>query len=106
LEKDLTHIIDEFVNKIIACSDPVKIILFGSAARGTYTQNSDLDFLVVVKDGVHRRNTAHTIYNNITDINYSADIIVATEEDLITYKDSEWNVISPAVKEGKTVYAA
>lgn len=106
MKNKVFEIADTYVKKIIECSDPVKIILFGSAAKGSMGKYSDFDFLVVMKNGSERRKTAHKIYKNIREIDYSADIIVVTEEDVDTYKDSEWNVINPALREGKILYAA
>ena len=40
---------------------PVRIVLFGSAA-GEMRAKSDLDVLVIVPDGQHRRRVAGTIY--------------------------------------------
>ncbi len=54
---------------------PKKIILFGSAVRGEMTENSDLDLLVVVPPGVHRRQTAQKIYRNLIGVGFAADII-------------------------------
>jgi len=48
------RLLDEIVARTVAVAQPVRIILFGSAARGTMGPDSDLDLLVVVRDGVHR----------------------------------------------------
>jgi predicted nucleotidyltransferase len=37
---------------------PLRIIVFGSAARGEMQPDSDVDLLVVMPDGTHRRRTA------------------------------------------------
>ncbi len=39
----------EITRRILSVSDPEKIILFGSYARGENNTNSDLDLLVVMK---------------------------------------------------------
>ncbi len=41
-------ILDELVRRTVQAVDPVRIILFGSAARGKMGPNSDLDILVVI----------------------------------------------------------
>jgi predicted nucleotidyltransferase len=48
-------IIDERVRRIVEAVHPQRIILFGSAARGEMGPNSDLDVLVIMLDGTHRR---------------------------------------------------
>ena len=39
-----------FVNVLKAGMDPIEIILFGSKARGDYTENSDIDVLVILNE--------------------------------------------------------
>lgn len=59
-----------------------------------------------MKNGAHRRRTAQLIYKKISDIGFASDIIVVTEEDVEIFKDEENNIISPALEEGKVLYAA
>jgi predicted nucleotidyltransferase len=106
MEKNLTEVLNRIVSRIIETSNPAKIILFGSASRGNMADESDFDILVVMKNGTHRRRTAQLIYRNISDIGFASDIIVVTEEDVELYKDEETSIISPALKEGKVLYAA
>ena len=49
------QIIDDLVRRIVEVVHPRRIILFGSAARGDMGPDSDIDILVVVPDGTHRR---------------------------------------------------
>jgi uncharacterized protein len=56
------------VRRIVSEVHPLKIILFGSAARRTAGPQSDLDLLVVMPDGTHRRHTAKRLYRNLTGI--------------------------------------
>ena len=39
--------VEELVRRIVEVASPRKIILFGSAARGEFGPNSDLDVLVI-----------------------------------------------------------
>jgi predicted nucleotidyltransferase len=43
--------IDSIVRQIVSKYRPIKIILFGSAARGDYEKANDLDFLIRKKWG-------------------------------------------------------
>ena len=63
-------LLDEIVRKIMEVSKPKRLILFGSAARGEMGPGSDLDLLVIVPDGAHRRRTAQTIYRKLADSAY------------------------------------
>jgi predicted nucleotidyltransferase len=100
------EILEELVRRIVAAVNPVRIILFGSAARGDMGPDSDLDVLVVMPDGVHRRDTANGIYRSLRRFPYPKDIVVATEGDLLAYGDSIGLVYRQAMKEGKELYHA
>ena len=93
----------EIIKRIVAVAKPQKIILFGSGARGQLGPSSDLDILVV-KDGVSRRGLAQEIYGHMRGIEIGLDIVVATSEDLVRFKDSPTVVIAQALKEGKVIY--
>ena len=54
-------VIKKLVRNVVKCVDPIRIILFGSAARGDMEAHSDLDLLVVMPEGVHRRRTAQKL---------------------------------------------
>lgn len=99
-------ILNDIVKRIIKIVHPIKIILFGSAARGEMGPNSDFDLLVIVPSGIHRRRTAQKIYRNLIGVGFASDIIVITEDDLKQFKDNIGMVIRPAIKEGRVLYAA
>ncbi|MBI3302725.1 MAG: nucleotidyltransferase domain-containing protein [Deltaproteobacteria bacterium] len=49
-----SQLLKELVQRIVKAVHPIRIILFGSAARGEMGPNSDLDVLVVMPEGIHR----------------------------------------------------
>jgi len=100
------ELIRRVVDTIIAVADPVRIILFGSAARGETGPDSDLDLLVVIRTGRHRRKTAQKIYRQLVSVGCAADIVVVTEEDLERYGDAPGMIIARALAEGSELYAA
>jgi predicted nucleotidyltransferase len=67
---------------------PLWIILFGSAATAEAGANSDIDLLVVMPEGVHRRRVAQLLYKKITRLGVPFDIIVATPDDLPKHKNN------------------
>ena len=99
-------LLDLVVRRIVATARPLRILLFGSAARGRMGPESDLDLVVVVRDGVHRRRTAQAIYQELSDIGIPKDIIVVTESDVRNYGDNPSLVICPALHEGRELYRA
>jgi hypothetical protein len=55
-------------------------------------------------EGTHRRNTARYLYQYLPIIGTTFDILVATENDMIEYKDDIGFIYYYALKEGKIVY--
>ena len=97
--------LDEIVRRIVEVAQPERIILFGSAARGTSGAGSDLDFLIV-KSQAHRRKLAMEIYRRLAGIGHALDVIVVTPDDIERYGNSPALVIEPALREGKVIYVA
>ncbi len=100
------NLLPDILRRIREVVAPKKVILFGSAARGEMSANSDLDLLVIVPPGLHRRRTAQAIYQNLIGVGFAVDIIVVTEEDVALYREDLGMIIKPALEEGKLLYAA
>lgn len=58
-------ILDEIVRRIVEVAQPERIILFGSAARGTMGPHSDVDLLVVKAGEFRRLEVTREIYRNL-----------------------------------------
>jgi predicted nucleotidyltransferase len=104
IECQITAKINELVSRIVKLVEPKKIILFGSAVRNEMHQDSDIDLLIVMSDGIHRRKTAQYLYQYIGSLGFPYDLIVATETDIDNAKFWRGFPIYDAVKEGKEVY--
>jgi uncharacterized protein len=102
----LENILKETIKRILAVVPAKQVILFGSAARGEMHPDSDIDLLVVVPSGLHRRKTAQNIYRNFIGLGFAADVIVVTEDDVKQFRNDPGMVIGPAVDEGRVLYAA
>ena len=85
---------------------PLRIIVFGSAARGEMKPDSDVDLLVVMPDGTHRRRTAQLLYRKIRGAGVPFDVLVATASDLERHKDNIGLIYRTILRQGKEVYAA
>ena len=97
------QILDEIIRRIVEVAEPERIILFGSAARGEMNRHSDVD-LLVVKEGMHRRDLAGRIYENLWGVGAAVDAVVVTPGDVERYGNSHALVLKPALKEGRVVY--
>ena len=96
-------VLKEIVRRVVDVADPAKVILFGSAARGDMGPNSDVD-LLVVKEGVHRRELAGRIYKNLWGVGAAVDVVVVTPDDIERHADSHALVIKTAMEEGRVVH--
>ena len=104
-EPDQT-VLHTLVQRIVQAVQPLRIVLFGSAAAGRMGPNSDLDLLVIMPDGVHRRRTTREIYRRLSGLGVSKDIVVVTESDIRNYGSNPSLVLFPALREGKELYHA
>lgn len=84
---------------------PVQIILFGSMARGEQGCASDVDLLVVMPKGAHKRRTAQRLYRTLRGLPVPVDLLVTTEKDLARHKDNPGLVYRTIVQEGRQLYA-
>ena len=69
-------------------------------------ENSDLDVLVVMRDGTHRNRTCDKIYGQLWGIGFATDIVVVTESEIVLYRDDPYGVIHYALKDGRELYRA
>jgi predicted nucleotidyltransferase len=99
-------VLDELVKRTVEAARPLRIVLFGSAARGEMGPDSDVDILVVVRDGVHRRRTAQAIYKGLRGIGFAKDVVVATESDIRRFGENPSLVFRSALSQGKEIYHA
>jgi predicted nucleotidyltransferase len=68
--------------------------------------DSDLDLLVVMPDGVHRRQTAQEIHRRSANLGVAIDVVVVTESDVRQYGNNPSLVLFPALRDGKDLYRA
>ncbi|MFH1097915.1 MAG: nucleotidyltransferase domain-containing protein [Candidatus Desantisbacteria bacterium] len=85
-------------------ANPVKIILFGSYARGNASKDSDLDFLVVEKELLSRRMEMVRLRRVLSSLRIPVDIIVVSERIFNEWLTTPGTIIYEAGLEGKIVY--
>ena len=100
------EVIESLVQSIIKTVHPLKIILFGSYARGKTSPDSDIDVLVVMPEGVHCRRTAQLLYRQVRGLGVPFDILVATPSNLEKHKDNIGLIYRTIIREGKEIYVA
>lgn len=98
--------LNEVLHCIIPSIHPLRIILFGSAARGEMGPDSDIDLLVIIPDGSHRLHTMEELHRLFMELSFPVDVVVATPSDLLRRQNSLGYIYATALREGKELYAA
>ena len=98
--------LQEIVRRIVEVANPLRVILFGSKARGESGPESDIDLLIVVQDGTHRFETTQAIYRHLRGVRVAVDVVVATASDVFEYGNSPVLIYREALRDGKELYAA
>ena len=96
----------EIVHRVLAAAKPDKIILFGSAASGSMTRDSDIDLLIIEGNPGDLRKQSLRIRENLIGLGYPFDVIVISTEWFEESKEVIGGIAYPANKYGKVIYEA
>jgi predicted nucleotidyltransferase len=98
--------VENLVSQIVEAVHPLRIILFGSVARGDMRPDSDIDLLIVMPEGTDSDKVSKQLYCQVGGVKVAFDMVVATPDILEKYKDNCALIYKWALKEGREVYAA
>ncbi|MCB1188838.1 MAG: nucleotidyltransferase domain-containing protein [Leptospiraceae bacterium] len=101
---DFNYLKEEAIKRIISTFEPERIFIFGSYAKGTANEDSDLDILIEFKEVEHKRKLAIQIRKLFYDFPIAKDILVISQDEESKYKQKKWSIYYHALKEGKLVY--
>ena len=96
--------IKEIVRRIVQTSDPQKVILFGSRARGDARPDSDFDLLVIRESAEARYRRSAPLYTALADLPVEVEIMVYTPEEVRQWSQVPEAFASTAVREGQILY--
>ena len=98
-------ILDQAVERLVAEFQPDAIYLFGSHAWGTPTDDSDVDFMVIVRDSrekaVRRMQRAHRCLRGL---GISKDVLVPTRTQVDRYKHLRASLFHQVLAKGRKLY--
>ena len=97
-------LLSEIVRRVLTVAHPDRIILFGSAATGEMTKDSDIDLLVVASTPRNRHEERLKIADAIGDIEYPVDVTIIASERFEATKDIIGGIAYPAHKYGRVLY--
>jgi len=101
ISDELTHKIKE---RLVEGFQPDRIILFGSQARGTADERSDVDILVVCSFKGKRRHLMLEMDRALQGLGLARDIMVLTPEEFELDRHIPGTIARPAWKEGRVLY--
>jgi predicted nucleotidyltransferase len=104
--KTLEEWLPAVVERIVEQFDPLKVILFGSLARGEMGYHSDIDLLVVFDhvEWENKRNLTVDIRRAIAGMPVPVDVIVTDVDEIDRQGHIVGTVLRPALREGTVVY--
>ena len=99
------EMLDRVTRSIVDQIDPLRIILFGSAARGEMHAHSDLDFLVIKERlGPRRGETSGRIRGRLPAERRAVDILLISPEEVEQNRDEVYQAVGQALAHGRTIY--
>jgi predicted nucleotidyltransferase len=100
------HPLSEIVQVIVEVAHPEQVILFGSRARGTASEDSDYDLLVIVPDVQNEREVSRRVYRALLErkIGAAVDVIVVGAEKLRQHRENPFYIYRQALREGSVFY--
>jgi predicted nucleotidyltransferase len=104
--KTLDQWLPAVVERIVERFDPLRVILFGSMARGEAGYHSDVDLLVVFDEveWENKRKLTVDILRALADLPISKDVVVTDTDEIARRGDLVGTILRPALREGKVLY--
>ena|SRR5271165_2128348 len=95
-------------DRIIDLANPRRVILFGSQARGTAHEGSDIDLLIIgdrsTEKPWNRRREIGRIRRGLPFVGAPIDILLFTPEEIEKWRETTNHVVSEALREGRVIY--
>ena len=99
-----TRQINEIVNRIATNYKPEKIILFGSYASGAFTDDSDLDFILVKETNKPRHKRGTEVRRLFYGLTIPMDFKIYTRDEFLRELSNPYSFLNSAIKESKVLY--
>ena len=97
---------EEVIRRLVSALHPLGIYLFGSHARGSANEDSDVDLLVVVPDTeTSTRELARLARRSLWGLKLPVDLLVCTESEMAQWSQVGCNLLHTVAQEGRVVYA-
>jgi predicted nucleotidyltransferase len=94
----------EIKKRLLSKFDIEKIILFGSQARGTANDNSDVDLLLIGEVNYDRYQMMTDVLRSLGKMKNAFDVVILTPDEFDEHKLIPGTIARYAFKEGKIIY--
>ncbi|MEA3349540.1 MAG: nucleotidyltransferase domain-containing protein [Chloroflexota bacterium] len=96
--------LQRMVGRIVNQFDPLRLVLFGSQARGDAHAGSDFDLLIIAPSNQPRWKRTPAIYRLLAGSGIPKDIVWWTPEEIAEWRGVRGHFINTALREGKILY--
>jgi len=104
MDIDFEKEIESITAQIIKKYKPEKIILFGSASRGKFTSDNDVDFLIIKNDTPEYGADRIREISRLIDRNVAVDFLIYRPEEFEKRLKMGDPFLKAILKEGKVLY--
>lgn len=104
IDPAVEDVLGGWVDAIVTGFDPIRIILFGSHARGAAGRDSDVDLLVVLPEVEDELSTSVAIMSALGPRSIAVDVIPVDPSRLEASKTRSSSVVRDALEEGVVIY--
>lgn len=99
-------LLQEVVRRLLKVSQPERIILFGSAATGQMTPDSDIDLLVVTRSPQNTLEERARLRQSLRGLGFAFDVFIIAADRFEESKNIFGGIAYPAHKYGRVIYEA
>ncbi|MDZ7290420.1 MAG: nucleotidyltransferase domain-containing protein [candidate division KSB1 bacterium] len=99
-----TETTDKITQRIVELFHPLRVILFGSRARGDARIDSDFDLLIIAPSDKPRWQRTVPVYRALAGMGVPKDIVWWTPEEIEEWSSVKSHFINTVLREGKVLY--
>lgn len=96
--------INNITNQIVKKYNPERVILFGSYAKGTFNDNSDLDFIIIKDTNLPKHKRGIELRRFFYGLTIPLDFKIYTTSEYEQEKNNKYSFLYSALVESKTLY--
>lgn len=101
-----TETLEEIIQRIRSVSSPDRIVLFGSAATGQMTTDSDVDVLILTSESQPLRQIRAATRMALFGVGVPIDLVIMRTDRFEASKNVIGGLAYPVGKTGKVIYEA